>query len=102
MDTLIQTGLLIVGAALVLSAYGGDLWNYTKKLWENVDMPDIIPDSKPEKDEVDLAYIINEWEDFLNLLVENDLPNCAAEVRKLGGKIFAEYRDDLDNPAPPK
>ena len=100
MDTLIQVGLMIVGAAIVLSAYGGDLWAYGKKTLENINMPDTTPDNEPEEVEVDLAYIVNEWEDFLDLLVENDLPKCAAELRQLGGKIFAEYRDELD-PKPP-
>ena len=100
MDTLLlsattwdQWAIILIGIVVVLVPWRNELIAKGKELLRNTNMPDTTPDKKiAEEVEVDLSYIINEWEEFLNLLVKNGYKDSAKEFGNLVGKIFEEYR----------
>jgi len=43
-----------------------------------------------------LAYIVSEWEDFVNVLVDNGMQESAEDMKSLLNKMVDEYRNDLN------
>jgi len=43
-----------------------------------------------------LAHIVSEWEDFVNVLVDNGMEESAEDMKTLLNKMVAEYRSDLN------
>ena len=53
-----------------------------------------VPASKPTK--AKLAFIVGEWEDFVDVLVENGMQESAEDMKTLLNKMCLEYRDELN------
>ena len=49
---------------------------------------------KPSKSK--LAHIVQEWENFVDVLVENGMEESAEDMKSLLNKMVNEYRNDLN------
>ena len=49
-----------------------------------------------ETDKTNLAVIVSEWENFVNLLVANNMQESAEDMKTLLTKMVQEYRSELN------
>ena len=110
MDTVLLAALgwdqwivILIGIGVVAFPWREELISKGKSLWEKVDMSD-KDDVKPVKaeKEKDLSNLVDEWEEFVDVLVDYGLTETAKEMKALFPKMCAEYRPELDDkPEPP-
>lgn len=59
--------------------------------------PDVAPTQTPyEPRRRKLAYIIEEWEAFVDVLVANGMEESAEDMKSLLNKMVSEYRNELN------
>jgi hypothetical protein len=112
MSTL-QYVLIAVGVLIALSSYGMDIVNFLKGFFNRVTpvspdvviVPDVIvsPDTPSiptsRKERVDtFAKIVTKWENFVNILIQHGMEDCASDMKELLVKMAKEYRVDLEKP----
>lgn len=101
-----QIILCIVGVLVVLSAFIPQIKDFISALKsKESELPseyksierEVVEVSPVEKVKPTFAELVSEWESFVNILLENDMSECAEDMKALLVKMAKEYRQDLND-----